>query len=374
MIEGETSPQTPDQPTARHPEGARARQPAVAVLVPVLDEAAHIRSTIGGLQAQDYAGETSFVFLDGGSTDGTAEILAEMSGRDARITVVANPRRIVPAGLNVGLAATRADVVARMDAHTRYPATYLRVGVERLMRGDVASVSGPMLAEGDSDWARRIALALGTKLGTGEALYRHLTDQEIEVDSGFTGLWWRSTLIDHGGWDEDTYPNEDAELAVRIRDAGGRIVCVPQMAARYHPRDGLKPLALQYWRYGQYRARTAVRHPNSMRRSHVLAPGLALATLFAIAGPRSLTKTARAGLSLYAVAVAGVALDQSRRSPRRDAATLPAIFMTMHLSWGFGFLRGIMRFGFPGPALARILRTSLPTKLGTDHEENRESE
>ena len=66
-----------------------------------------------------------------------------------------------------------------------------------------------------------------------------------------------------GGWDELAAVNQDTELSSRIRKDGGRIVCVPQMAADYIPRSSLGALALQYWRYGQYRARTAgrVREP-----------------------------------------------------------------------------------------------------------------
>ena len=44
---------------------------------------------------------------------------------------------------------------------------------------------------------------------------------------------------------------------------GGRIVCRAEMAARYVPRDSPTRLARQYWRYGQYRARTFLRHPSS---------------------------------------------------------------------------------------------------------------
>ena len=132
------------------------------------------------------------------------------------------------------------------------------------------------MAEGEGRWSRRVALALTTRLGTGGASFRHAADAEFEVDSGFTGLWWRETLERHGGWDEEWLNDQDFELAARIRKAGGTIVCVPAMAAGYIPRDGLGALARQYHRYGFYRVKTSLRHPESLRRSHVLAPGLVL--------------------------------------------------------------------------------------------------
>ena len=111
--------------------------------------------------------------------------------------------------------------------------------------------------------------------------------------SGFTGIWLRSTLETHGGWDEGWPQNQDAELAARIRDAGGRIVCVPEMAAEYVPRDSLKALARQYFRYGLYRAKTSGRHPESMAASHLLPPAVAACLAGALLpGPRGASRGA----------------------------------------------------------------------------------
>jgi hypothetical protein len=183
-------------------------------------------------------------------------------------------------------------------------------------------------------------------LGTGGATFRRASSGEFEVDTGFTGVWHRETLERHGGWDEQWLNDQDFELAARIRKAGGRIVCVPAMAAGYIPRDSLRTLAEQYHRYGFYRVKTSLRHPESLRRSHVLAPGLVLTAVAAAAGP--LKAPARAGLGMYAAAVLAVS---ARETPRADAAALPLIFATMHLAWGAGFLRGCVTLGVPWRAL-----------------------
>ncbi|MFV0523281.1 MAG: glycosyltransferase family 2 protein [Acidimicrobiales bacterium] len=344
------------------PDGADPA-PEVSVLVPLLDEAATVRSTIEILLDQDYPGSVELLLIDGGSTDGTREIVAEAAGRHPSVRLLDNPERTTPVALNIGLRHARGRFVARIDAHSEYPRHYLRTGVERMRRGDVASVSGPALARSDQRWSRRAALALGTWLGTGAARFRSAVDAEVEVDTGFTGVWERSTLEAHGGWDEATYPNEDAELAARIRAAGGRLVCVPEMAAYYTPRDSLAGLARQYWRYGQYRCRTAVRQPNSVRPSHVLAPGLAAAILVAPMRLPVVSAVAAGGVCGYAAVNLAVSAAQARRAGR-DAAWLPLVFATMHLSWGFGFLRGITRFGFPAAAVREVLAGLRPARPG----------
>jgi glycosyltransferase involved in cell wall biosynthesis len=328
----------------------------VSVLVPVLDEERHVRAAAAAMQAQDFDGSAEFLFVDGGSTDRTPEILRELAADDARIRILANPQRSTPIALNIGLRAARGEFVARMDAHTHYPPNYLATGVERLRRGDVAHVSGPQLAEGDSKWSRRVALALSTRLGTGGASFRHDRDAEFEVDSGFTGIWTRATLEEQGGWDEGWPNDQDSELAARIRSRGGRIVCVPEMGARYIPRDSLRALWRQYWRYGLYRAKTAHRHPDSMRASHVLAPGLVIALIAALMPLGVLRRLARLGLVAYLLALAGVSAEQARADDPRDVLALPAVFAAMHLSYGLGFLVGSVRFGPPLAALGLLLR------------------
>jgi succinoglycan biosynthesis protein ExoA len=329
----------------------------VSVLVPVLNEEQHVRTAVTTMQAQRFDGQLEFIFIDGASEDGTRAILEELSGSDPRVRVLDNPARRTPQALNIGLAAARGRFVARMDAHTRYPNDYLARGVERLLRGDVAHVSGPQLPRGDGTWSRRVALALGSRLGTGGAAFRHAGAEEIDVASGFTGIWQRSTLDTHGGWDEGWPQNQDGELAARIRAAGGRIVCVPEMAAEYVPRDSLGALARQYFRYGTYRAKTSRRHPESLAASHLLPPTVAALLMVALL-PGPLGRLARRGAALYGLALTGSAVTAARKrdAAPADAASVPLVLAVMHTSWGLGFLRGAALFGPPIEAVRRLAR------------------
>ncbi|MCW2958351.1 MAG: hypothetical protein JWP18_1154, partial [Solirubrobacterales bacterium] len=236
--------------------------------------------------------------------------------------------------------------VVRMDAHTRYPEDYIAVGVARLAQGDVDHVSGPQLAAGYDAGSRRVAIALRSRLGVGGADFRRSAG-EREVDSGFLGVWARERLVRLGGWDEAWVINQDAELAARLRADGGRLVCVPAMAAQYLPRNSLRALARQYFRYGRYRARTTLRHPTSLRKGHALPPGVVLASVGAVVLPRPLRRIARGGLTAYALALtaegARLAATQDDATAA-DAVRLPAVFATMHLAWGAGVLAGLAQF------------------------------
>ncbi len=327
----------------------------VSVLIPVLNEEAELEAAARAMLSQELDGMAEFIFIDGGSVDASPRILADLAAADPRIRVLANPAQRTPQALNIGLRAARGEFVARMDAHTIYPPRYLASGIARLRRGDVVWVSGPQLAIGTNRGSRRVARALSASLGKGGARYRDALATEHEVDSGFTGVWRRDTLTSYGGWDEEWLNDQDLELAARIRKDGGRIVCIPEMAAQYVPRDTLRRLSRQYRTYGIYRVKTARRHPETLRPSQLLPPAVALAGAAALL-PGPLRRPARRALGLYAAVLAATAAREASTGDAAEVATLPAVWVVMHASYGLGFLRGCLRYGLPFAAATALVR------------------
>jgi glycosyltransferase involved in cell wall biosynthesis len=333
----------------------------VSVLTPVLDEEAHIRDTVASMREQRFDGEVEFLFIDGRSSDRTRAILEELATDDPRIRVLDNPHRTTAYALNIGLAASRGRYVARMDGHAQYPPEYLARGVERLERGDVVWVAGPQIPRGDGVWSRRVAMALETGLASiGSRRWGNGNGDgppgEVELDTGvFTGVMPRAVLEAHGGWDSGWPINQDSELAARVLAAGGRIVQLPEMGAGYVPRNSLRALARQYFRYGLYRGKTSRFHPASMRRSMLMAPGLVIAAAASVVAPWPLRGIARLALGSYLAALVAASARAAAAEPgrARDAASLPVVFVIMHGAWGAGFVAASFRHGPPLGALAR---------------------
>jgi succinoglycan biosynthesis protein ExoA len=233
----------------------------------------------------------------------------------------------------------------------------LRAGIERLRQGDVAWVAGPQVPDPRGRVSGAVACALATRLGRGASGRWGDGDAiraEYELDTGvFCGVWRREDLLAHGGWDEDWPRNQDSELAARFLESGQRIVCLPEMAARYVPRDSLSTLWPQYRAYGAYRAKTAGRHPASLRRSAILPPLLVVTAAAALAGPRRTRGAARLGMLAYGAALASATAD-SARGGRRPDPLVPVVLATMHIAHGVGFLEGAARWGVPWAALSRV--------------------
>jgi succinoglycan biosynthesis protein ExoA len=332
-----------------------------SVLVPVLNEAGAIVDSVAAMCRQEFDGRLEFLLADGGSEDGTRELLAQLAQQDPRIKVLENPRRTTPSGLNIGLAHARGRWVCRMDAHTEYEKDYVALGVARLRRSDTRWVSGPPVPVGRGPVSRAVALALRTPLGRGGsrkwAAQRGAADVEYELDSGvFGGVWDRDTLLEYGGWDERWARNQDSEMAGRFLAKGEKLICLSAMAAYYAPRDSLRGLWTQYMQYGEFRERTALRHPHTMRRSHLLAPALVVCAASTVAAPRPIRKLARLGASVYGAALAFAGLRAVQETERPDeAALVPVVLAVMHLAHGVGAFAAATRYGPPLSALAKVL-------------------
>lgn len=343
------------------PDASRAPDEVdCSVLVPVFNEARYIARSVAAMRGQRFEGRIEFVFADGGSDDRTLEILRRLAEEDPRIRIFDNPNRSVSSGLNVALGHARGRWVARMDAHTEYPEDYIALGIERLRQGGTRWVSGPQVPTGDGRVARAVTLALGSPIGRGGSRKWGSPGAdpggEYELDSGvFAGVWERATLLEYGGWDERWPINEDSEMAGRFLARGERLICLPAMGAQYAPRDSLRGLWRQYLRYGEYRAKTAARHPATLRRSALLPPAVVLDVGLAAVAPAPLRTAARGLLGVYAsVLVAAAIWAIPRAKSPSDAALTPVALAIMHAAHGTGMLRGAARDGIPLAALASL--------------------
>lgn len=333
-----------------------------SVLVPVLNEGAGVRDVVAAMQAQEYPhGPLELIFADGRSDDDTRAQLEEVAREDSRIKVLDNPERGTAYGLNVCLRAAGGEYVARMDAHTVYPSDYLALGVQRLREGGVSWVAGPQIPVGSGPVGTTIAAALQTWVGRGgsrkwEAVSVQAAGApEYDLDTGvFCGVWQTRELREMGGFDEQWPRNQDSELAARFLRAGRRIVCMPAMGASYRPRESIASLWRQYRGYGMYRAKTAGRHPTSLRRSAVLPPMLVLNAATAPLLPRQMRRPAYAGLASYALVLASASLQLALGGRLREARRLPLVLATMHAAHGVGFIEGSLRWGVPWAALLRV--------------------
>lgn len=318
--------------------------PLVTVIVAVRDEARHISATLDAVRLQDWPREAlEIVVADGGSQDGTRELVSRIAGRDPRVRLIDNPERFVAHGLNRAIAVARGAIVVRVDGHCRVPASYVRAAVGALRNGLAECVGGPVRTLASSRMGQRIALAMSTRWGVGGATFRVARELRL-VDHLPFGAWRRETLGWLGGFDERFVRNQDDELSDRLRRAGGRILMLPEQVVDYWCRDSLRGLARQYFGYGRWKVqgiRARGGAPASLR--HVVPAALLLAIVVGVLLAMALRAPALALVTPLAYLLfLVVATLESAVSHGRAALGLPLVLPVLHAAYGAGFLRALL--------------------------------
>jgi glycosyltransferase involved in cell wall biosynthesis len=320
--------------------GSPAEEPLVLVAIPCLDEAEAIGECLQRVRAQTWA-NLEVVVADGGSTDGTTQVVSRLAAGDHRIRLVDNPRRLQSAGLNEALAASPdASFVVRLDARSFVGPTYVARCVELLRSTASAVVGGRMVPRATAGWlARGIALANESKWGAGPARF-HRAGTAGPAETVYLGAFDRSWIDRAGGWAEDVGVNEDYELNHRIRELGGQVWLDPLLEVGYQPRTTVRSLAKQYFRYGRSKATVMRRHPSSIKLRQV-APSLLVPLAVGVWVPGWPSAAARLGLGVYLLALALLVLRSPTRATDRVAGGVAAI--VMHWSWSAGAWFGAVR-------------------------------
>jgi len=328
---------------------------AVSVIVPCYNEEATMDLLLKAIEQQTFPHDQFEVIIaDGLSTDQTRQVIHEFqtANIDLKISLVDNPKRIIPSGLNCAIQAATGKYIIRLDAHSKPYPDYIEKCFQDLEAGCGENVGGiweiqPGFNEiGKSSWvARGIAVATAHPLGVGDAFYRY-TARAQYVDTVPFGAFRRQLIDQVGYFDETLLTNEDYEFNVRIRQSGGKIWLNPAIRSVYFARPTLLSLIHQYWRYGFWKGRMLYRYPNTLRWRQILPPlyvaGLVvmlILTLFI----KWLGLLLILQIGLYSLALLIVGIQVSWR--KKDFPLLfstPLAIAAMHLTWGSGLLWSLL--------------------------------
>jgi GT2 family glycosyltransferase len=312
-------------------------------VLPIRNERSHVAACLEAIRRQTYPAELlEVIVVDGESTDGTADIVAKAASGDERIRMVTNADRTMPVGLNIGIRAASGDFVGVVSGHSVLPPDYVASAVDASLDTGAWSVGGRIVRRAETPMHRAIAIATSSRVGVGDSLHNYAAKAGW-VETVFPGFWRRSLFDRVGPFDPEMIANEDNELSLRIRKAGGRIWYDPEIQVEYTPRASLGGLFQQYRDYGLGKMRVLRKHRGGLRWRHlvpaawvafvvaggllsILVPGVALIWLL--------------GLAVYAltILVAGLRLQAGSATWWRIALAL----VTIHHAYGIGTWQGLL--------------------------------
>jgi glycosyltransferase involved in cell wall biosynthesis len=268
------------------------------------------------------------VIVDGGSTDGTAEILRNAPG----ITLIEEPGANIARGRNVAIRAATHDLIALSDADCILEPSWLSFLLETLEAGaDVAM--GFYVPETETFLQRSMSA-----VNLPEA-------SEIREDrfmpSGRSVAFRRSAIEAAGGYPEWLDIGEDMYVDHRWRELGLDMRLVPEAIARWRLRGSLAETWTQYFRYARGDAIAGMHTGRNLLRFGVY--GAAIAVL--LSDRRLPRLVAAAAGTAYAYRPISRALRRVPGIPEKTAAALavPALMAFTDAAKMAGYVAGLPR-------------------------------
>jgi glycosyltransferase involved in cell wall biosynthesis len=184
--------------------------PTISVITPCLNAAATIEAALASVRVQDHPAYEHIV-VDGGSTDGTLEILERARG----IQWISEPDRGLAHALNKGIAMASGDVIGELNADDVYDPGALRAVAETFAaRADAMWLTGLCrIVDADGREIRRPVTGYKNALLRRYSRRLYLTHNFISAPATF---FRREALAEAGGFDERYRISVDYDLQLRI--------------------------------------------------------------------------------------------------------------------------------------------------------------
>ena len=301
--------------------------------MPVRNEEQYLRSSVEAVLAQEYPGVVDVWISVAPSTDATSSVVDELVDEHENVFRVENLAGVTPAGLNIAIAASLGDVIVRVDGHVRLCDGYIQQAVRTLIDTGASNVGGQQLAVGSTRFEEAVAAVMMSPVGSGGATYRS-GGEPGPTDTVFLGVFQRSAGEQVGWFDESLIRNQDYELNIRLRDAGGVVWFDPRLVVEYEPRSSLRAVARQYFDYGRFKAQVLRMHSSSLRLRQLIPPVATVATLLAVVVGWGIP----IAFVVPVLYLAAIALGVKGSFFKRLLAL--AIAPTMHFSWSLGLFIG----------------------------------
>jgi glycosyltransferase involved in cell wall biosynthesis len=313
----------------------------VSLIVTLLNEADTVEGLLQAIQSQTRAPD-EVVFVDGGSTDGTLELLERWAGSRTGVTVKSLPGTNIAAGRNAAVELAAGPVIAVTDAGCTPEPEWLERLTEPFGRKDLDMVMGFYRPDPRSRFERIVGC-----LNLPDAAE---IDPDKFMPSSRSVAFAKSLWQKAGGYPEWLDIGEDMYFNFRVVELGAARAFAPAAVVRWRLRPTLKATLRQYFRYAEGDGRAGMYPRRHALRFAAYAGGLL------VAGPA----VRRRSLLLGPTALGALRmLPAYRRAWRRldpaealiAVAALPALELLIDVAKMSGYLSGRL-----SPADKELLR------------------
>lgn len=322
----------------------------VSVICPIYNEETYIAKCIETMLQQDYPqDQLEFLFVDGNSKDKTREIVLDYSKDYTNIKLLNNPHQYVPQALNIAIKESKGDVIIRIDGHCEYPTNYISVLVKYLYELNADNVGGVWntIPSKGLPVNQAIAIASSHIFGVGNSRHKIGSREISQTDTVPFGCYKREVFDKIGLFDEELIRNQDDEFNARLIMNGGKIFLIPEIVIDYYARDTISQMSKMYYQYGLFKplVNKKIGKPATIRQFFPmlffigLIGGLILSLFSSLIFAIYIST-----LVLYVLI--GVIIGLQNIKTKKDYKfiyLMPYVFFITHISYGWGYVKGIYK-------------------------------
>ncbi|HWE57993.1 MAG TPA: glycosyltransferase [Acidimicrobiales bacterium] len=234
---------------------ALANEPLISVVLATRNRCDRLARAIASVQGQAYR-NWELIVIDDGSTDGTQELLAQLTAADRRISALSTPARGVAAARNAGLRAATGEFVCYLDDDNLMTPMWLKaVAWQVSRRPDLDVLYGARLvdAETNSDYDHPVLHM--------ERFDRNRLEAGNYIDLGTLA---HRRELDEAVFDEDLQALVDWDLILRLTTARAPVE-VPVVAVHYETDAPNRISRARHYAVSEERIRTKMRQARPLR-------------------------------------------------------------------------------------------------------------
>lgn len=337
--------------------------PFITAIIVTRNEERYIEQSFRSLLEQSYPPDCYEVLIvDGFSTDKTLELAQETEKKYAtkyinentfedsvktesrvKVRYFSNPKLSLAAGWNLGIQNSQSDYVIRIDAHAYADKDFLLNSIKTMQTvKDAVCVGGAMNTEALTKKGEIIKEVLSSPFGVGGSKFRYMKTAGY-VDTVAFGLYKKEVFEKLGYFDEELQRTQDNDMHRRIRANGGKFYLNPEIKTTYYARDSVSKMIRQGFMNGKWTMINFLRRPGKMALRHFIPMifitsvlGCSLLGLFLDIGCFFLLF----GIVLHLLF--GFYFAHKRTEKTSHRLIMPLVFLSLHGSYGFGSLVGVL--------------------------------
>jgi len=319
----------------------------IAVVIPCRNEVRNIEECVRAIYASELPANAELVInvVDGVSNDGTIELLHSLQNEFNGLNIITNHKQLTPYAFNLGIYAVKADYYQIIGARQVVSQNYLKLAVESLQNdSSIWCVGGAVNNVYLNEEGKMIAKAMGTTFGMGLGNFRTLNESAF-VDTVGTPMYPAWVFDKIGYFDEELVRNQDDEFNFRVTQAGGKILFNANIELKYYVRGNYPNLWKQFLQYGYWKVYVNKKH-KAVTTLRQLVPPLFVLYLILCLIPFIFSPflgfVGTGGVTLYVLLT--IAFSFLHASSANEALNLMMIYPILHISYGWGYLKGIFNF------------------------------